>query len=285
MNIVLHLGLPKTGSTFLQFDVFSHMKDINLVFKDIKNMQEAFNDWLFSTIKITKKPIDSKTINEHLPSYLSENVSNLISQENFYCSMFVKNDDRFILLERINKLFPRAKVILGIRDKKKLLVSWYKQYVAVGGTLSFDGFIENVMNLNKLNYEEYIERLIELYGRKYLYVYDFENLIRQRKKIVNEICDFIGCQVPQYNVRKRNVGFGKQEMKVALFFNNFFKSQVHEKGIPYPYTRFLLPHRYILRSGLTRKFFGSKIELDDLIFSKEIKNNLNLFFKNQLAKH
>ena len=166
MNIVLHLGLPKTGSTFLQFDVFSHMKDINFVFKDIKNMQEAFDDWLFSTIKITKKPIDSKTINEHLPSYLSENVSNLISQENFYCSMFVKNDDRFILLERINKLYPRAKVILGIRDKKKLLVSWYKQYVAVGGTLSFDGFIETERLSSPYKPGKQSERLAKLQVEK-----------------------------------------------------------------------------------------------------------------------
>ena len=33
MDIILHLGLPKTGSTFLQSEIFQKTKDVNYVFK------------------------------------------------------------------------------------------------------------------------------------------------------------------------------------------------------------------------------------------------------------
>ncbi|RLF30481.1 MAG: hypothetical protein DRJ99_02410 [Thermoplasmata archaeon] len=263
MKIILHLGMPKTGSTFLQWDFFRYARDINFLFK-----KEGLKKLLME-IRNIDKDIDYEEIKQKFSQYLVNDKPNLVSEENLYCSMWDKRDDRFILLDRIKHIFPNAKIIIGIRDKKKALVSWYKQYVAVGGTFSFDDFIDKVMNLNKLNYEPYIQKLHELFGADNVFVFTMSDLIKNRNETVRKLCEFIGCQIPQYKVWKRNVGYGKNQLKISLFLNQFFKSELNERGVPYPYKKFFLPHRIVFQSRLFSWIPRKKVTLHDLTSSKE----------------
>jgi hypothetical protein len=280
MNIVLHLGLPKTGSTFLQTDIFMHLQNVNILFK-FRYIQEAYDDWLYDTILDINKPIDFQEVKKRRSEYLVDNMPNLVSEEIFYCGefgMFRKEDDRFVLLDRIYKIFPEARVILAIRNKKTLLVSWYKQYVQAGGVLSFDDFIRDVMNLEKLNYEQYIERLVELYGKKNVFIFTFENLSEKPEQTIKEICNFIGCEVPSYKLRRRNISYGKTELKASLILNRLFKNRVHNRGVPWPVTYILLPHRILFQSRFFRGIPRTEIELEDLIQSKGLKEKIESFF-------
>ena len=200
-------------------------------------------------------------------------MTNLLSEENLYCDMFNKGETRFQLLDRITKLFPKAKIILGVRDKKKLLISWYKQYVAVGGTLKFDDFIEKVMNIENLNYETYIDRLHDFYGEQNVLIYRFKNLLKDRQKTLEKICRFIGCSVPNYRVYKRNIGYGKNQIKASLVLNSFYKNQLNDRGLPYPKNLFL-PHRYIFQSRVFSWYPRNKVELDDLVKHNSTKKKL-----------
>lgn len=283
MNIILHLGLPKTATTFLQQDVFLNLKDVNVLFK-FKNVQEYKNDWLYNLILNIDKPIDLQELKKRRAEYLLENIPNLVTEETFYCGgfggMFNKEDNRFIMLDRIYKIFPEARVILTIRDKKNLLVSWYKQYIANGGVLVFDDFIRNRMNLEKINYEKYIKKLKDFYSKDNVYIIKYEKFITKPKQTIEEICDFIGCKVPDYKIRKRNVGYGKTEIKTSLILNRFFKTRVHNHGIHWPEKYFHLPHRLIFQSKLLERIPRKKIELRDLIQSEEIKKRIDIFLQN-----
>lgn len=254
------------------------MNDINLVNKDKKNRHDLLNDWLFDIITDVNIPINFEVVKNNLSNYLVEDIPNVISEENFYCGnfakgggMFSKREDRFIILNRIKQIFPNAKIMLGIRNKKHLLLSWYKQFVAVGGILSFDDFIKNNMNLEYLNYEKYIEKLEDAYGKKNIYIYKFENLIEERERTIKEICGFIGCSTPRYKVKKRNVGYGKKEIKAGLLLNRLFKSEVHNRGINYPYKHLLLPHRYLFQSKVYNFIPREKVKLEELIKNAETK--------------
>jgi len=241
-------------------------------------MHDAENDWLFTTITDIEKNIHQEEIKEKLSFYLKNEMPNLISDENFYCKMFVKKETRFVLLERIHKLFPEAKILLGTRNKKDLLISWYKQYIAVGGSLQFDDFIDKILNLNNLNYEEYVKRLADFYGDNNVYIYKFENLIKEHEKTIKEICGFIGCSIPKYRLIRRNVGFGEKEIKASLLLNKIFKNEVHNRGIIYPYKFFFLPHRYLFQSKIYSPFLKEKIELDALIKKDETKRLIENVF-------
>jgi len=284
MKTILHLGLPKTGSSFLQNDVFSKLKKVNIVFK-FRFMQEAYDDWLYNIVTDINKPIRQEEVNEKLSNYFVNNEINLISNEMFYCGhkgMFQKVDNRLKVLNRIYQIFPDAKVILAIRNKKTLLLSWYKQYIASGGILSFDEFIEDIMNLEKLNYEPYINKLADYYGKENLYIFSFEDLLKNTNQIISEICNFIGCEVPVYKIRKRNVGYGKNELKASLILNRFFKNKNSNNGLPYPYNYFLLPHRIIFQSRFFSIIPREKIDLNDLTKSEKTKKCVEIFFKNNV---
>jgi hypothetical protein len=188
--------------------------------------------------------------------------------------MFSKEDNRFSVLDRIYKIFPDARIILAIRDKEDLLVSWYKQYVASGGVLSFDDLIEDEMNLEIINYEKYIEKLIELYGKENVHIFKFEELIENPKQIIKEICNFIGCKVPNYKLHKRNIGYGKAEINASLILNRFFKNRLHSRGIPWPYKHIGLPHRLIFQNRIFQRIFQNKIELKDIIKTEETKEKI-----------
>ncbi len=89
MKIFIHVGMTKTGTSFLQAQIFPKIENVNL--HHTKEM----------TIKI-------------LPDKL-----NIISHEHFSQGSYQKSiqfEDRKIVAERLKKCFPDAEIIICIRE-------------------------------------------------------------------------------------------------------------------------------------------------------------------------
>ena len=136
--------MHKTGTTFLQWNVF-HFVDANYLW------HAFYKSWLNDLLNL-KKDVDYKKIEKKLSKLIKENKVNIFSEENIYTYQFTKEDDRFKRLERIKKAFPKAKIIFGTREAKDSLVSWYVEYVAVGGILNYQDFHDKFMKI--MNYLE-----------------------------------------------------------------------------------------------------------------------------------
>jgi len=163
MNIVLHLGLHKTGSTFLQRNVFPYIRDVNLVFVNP----------LTHKIKLKKGCV------------------NLISREGLSGKPhFSRSDTRFSLADGLKKLFPIAKVLLVIRDKKTWCRSLYSQYIKSGGYKSYSRWYDMVFNKDFLNFKKYVDYLRSLWDD--VLVLDFELLKKSTRDFVKQIAVFIG---------------------------------------------------------------------------------------------
>jgi hypothetical protein len=188
-EIILHIGIHKTGTTFLQWNVF-HFVDANFLWHIF------YKSWLKDVLKLNKNP-NYKKIKEKSDKILSKDKVNILSEENVHCYQFSKDDTRFERLDRIKKIFPKAKIIFGTREKEENLVSWYVEYVAVGGTLDFQGFLDNYMNMNKLDYESYIEKLNEYYGKENVFVYSLDDLRKNQESLIKNICNFMGVKPPK----------------------------------------------------------------------------------------
>ena len=88
------------------------------------------------------------------------------------------------------------------------------------------------MNLEKLNYHPYIERLTKLYGKKNVFVYSLDELRKNQHKVVDKICNFVNVNVPKnYRRKPARVGYGLNALKLSLFLNRFFKTNVNPKGL------------------------------------------------------
>lgn len=259
-EIIIHVGMHKTGTTFLQWNVFPYL-DANFLWHIF------YRSWLKDLLNLSKQ-VDYKKIKRKLEKVLKKDKVNIISEENIYTYQFTKEDDRFRRLSRINKIFPEAKIIIGTRKKEENLVSWYVEYVAVGGTLDFQGFLDNFMNIDKLNYQPYIDKLFELYGKNNVFVYSLDDMRKDQDILVKNICKFMNVKPPnRYRKSPARVGYGMKALKLSLFLNRFFKTPVNPKGL-IPWWGPFLPQNIIFHSFIFKKFKKKKITIDDI---KKIK--------------
>ena len=112
-KIILHLGLHKTGTTYLQRRIFNQ-KNINL----ITNPNYAITNWHIEPNKINILSMEA----------LSLSMPHSKEQKRTKCN-------REEILDHLKKLFPDAKIILGIRNKQSWLKSCYNEYITIGGTI------------------------------------------------------------------------------------------------------------------------------------------------------
>ncbi len=255
-EIILHVGMHKTGTTFLQWNVF-HFVDANYLW------HVFYKSWIKDLLNIEKK-VNYEKIKNKLSSILKKDKINIISEENIYTYQFSKKDDRFIILDRIKKVIPEAKIIIGTRKKQENLISWYVEYVAVGGVLDFQGFLDKHMNLQKLDYEPYIDKLIEYYGKENVFIYTLDELRKNQDAVVKNLCKFMNVEPPRkYRKKPARVGYGLTALKISLFINRFFKTPVNEKGF-IPWWGPVLPQNIIFHSFIVKLFPKKKITMNDL---------------------
>ena len=255
-EIVLHVGMHKTGTTFLQWNVF-HYVDANYLWHIF------YKSWLRDLLNL-KKEVDYQKIKTKLSKVLSIKKINIFSEENIYTYQFTKMDDRFKRLDRIKKVFPEAKIIFGTRNKEENFVSWYVEYVAVGGVLDFQGFLDKHLNQDKFDYESYIKKLEEYYGKENVFHYSLDELRKEQEKVVNNMCKFMNVEIPQkYRKEPARVGYGLRVLKISLFLNKLFKTPVNTKGF-IPWWGPILPQNIFFHSFIFRKLPKKKIKIEDL---------------------
>jgi len=195
-KIIVHVGYPKTGSTFLQKDVFPKIKNVNFLTNDLNNFD-------FKNVKKDKL--------------------NILSREGLFG--LPHESDLKTGYQRINEIkknFPDAHIILIIREKKPWIKSLYKQYITGGGKYNFKKWFLNNFDLGFLDYEKNIKYLEKNF--KQVLVLKFENLKKDPDKFVKDICDFIGVEVPKYENKIRGKSPSKTTLTLIRFVNHFFKA-------------------------------------------------------------
>ena len=170
MSIVIHVGLHKTGTTFLQEQIFKKLKNINYSKK----------------IDLHRIHIDNNKINLISNAWLSSD------EPHFY---EFGATDKYEILSHIKKLFPDAKIILVKRNFSPWLKSCYRQYIVSGGILTFDDYCEKY-NHNFIDMDDYENMIRELFDE--VLVTTQESLLNNREQTIQTICNFIGVEVPIY---------------------------------------------------------------------------------------
>lgn len=221
-QFIIHVGLPKCASTFLQREIFPKLEEIEIY--------GANNQML------------------HIWSQFRDDKINLLTDENFLgCPIKIKNlnADKKVLIDRLNNLFPDAKIIIIIRNKDKWLWSLYKEYIKTGGIEEYNDFCMNWLIPNYTNFEETISILKKRF--KEVLVLQYTDLKRNSNKFVKDICDFIGTEVPDYDKLLYNKSIRDNEINKYIFFNRIFKTKYNNKGILPMYMNPAFQYQYLLR--------------------------------------
>ncbi|RLF37311.1 MAG: hypothetical protein DRM99_00700 [Thermoplasmata archaeon] len=193
MEIIFHIGLHKTGTTFLQRYVFPKLKNVNLFCTDGR----PFNG------------IED----------LEKDKINLISIENLSGSPFSSNEfTRYTIMEELAKLYPNAKIIVTFRNKNSWLKSLYSQYIKTGGTYTYPEWRKKIFNDKYLDFEEYEKLLKEKF--KEVLVLKFEQLKSNPEEYIKKICDFIGVDVPDYEIKIVGKKFSDKQLEILRIMNH-----------------------------------------------------------------
>lgn len=107
--------------------------------------------------------------------------------------------DAAIIARRLHELAPDARIVLVIREQRAHLMSIYAEYVAGGGALPIDEFVEPLegsqvplFDRRFLEFDRLIAVYQSLFGRERVLVLPFELLRRDRLAFCNRILTFAG---------------------------------------------------------------------------------------------
>jgi hypothetical protein len=223
MQVVIHLGYHKTGTTFFQNQIFNRLTNVNLI-----------------RTATFYAPLDDKKLN-------------IISDETLSGSPYVLSNAliRFDIADRLKLCYPKAKIILGIRDNDAWLKSLYSQFIRNGGIYDFKEWLDKVVDKDYLDHHIYISYLHQLW--RDVYVFKFEDFCQDKNKIIREMCDFIGCEIPEYHDVKYNTKLSPRRLELIRFLNKFWESGWNPRG-KLPYKPFFNP-----------EFFGEFLDLKRII--------------------
>lgn len=196
-NVFFHIGLYKTGSTFLQRNVFQQLAGVDYYGRDYRKF-------------VFGQKIDTTT---------------LISNEGLSGSPLTHRDDRLMKLDMIKKFYPDAKIICVSRHPLSWVYSLYNQYVKRGGVHTFKKWVRYDFNIVYLDIDFYIRALNDRFND--ILFLDFDDLVKDVNVFVETICNFIGVDIPVFDSKVRGKGLDGMQLECVRFLNrfgiNFFK--------------------------------------------------------------
>lgn len=224
---IIHIGFPKTATTFLQWNVFPQLKGIKYV--DYKTCREIFQPIIYSD------PLDY-SIDRIKKKLIEGNASALYSFESLSGSPFYyKGIGRSNIPLSLCEL-GFEKVIITIRNQKEAIDSYYRQYVLQGGTLSFRNWLDmedkrpipqKYFQRGYLEYDKLILKYEETFGQENLLILSQESLKKDKAAFIRQIEHFTNSTYEHPGKERRaHVSLSNLSISLLRFINHFTYSSV-----------------------------------------------------------
>ncbi len=284
MKTFIHIGFPKSASTFMQKKVFPSNDNINFI-KD-----DSFYEYMLAHPQISNLS-RRKFLNAYIKKYFSEDKINVLSAE-----MFVMPSDCLLTHRKVNdwkKFLDNKKVmnnlrdlpidfeiIMIIRNQRSWLISWYQERIKRLETRNFNKWLTSKDTKNTLeviNYFRTINLWRKFFKNKKITIIPFEKLKKDPDKFIKEISKILKTKIKiddtsivKSSISKRGIIF-KRNMNIlgGMIVSLFGKSS-------FPFTFFWKINKKLLSLDfLISKLFKSKINysLDSRIAREYEKNN------------
>lgn len=239
-DVLIHIGYHKTGTTWLQNELFVPWNDVfePLSQNDTKQSTLArhfYNDengQLLSPFDLNEKKIrEELTKILELPNRNFTGKIPVMSRERLSGHPSSGGFDAKVIAERIKNIFPNAKMFIVIREQREALLSNYFQYLHEGGifniknflTTKYDGF-RPYFSLNYLKYDHLVGSYIKLFGKENVLVLPYELFRSNPGEFFQYLGQFVGRKivVDQANVKKvinkRRFLYAKYRFRLLNYF-------------------------------------------------------------------
>lgn len=253
---IFHIGLHKTGTTYLQQRVFPNLRGIEYL------------RW--------------RNIEYYLR--LKRGRTYLTSCEGLSGTTFATLDTRLEAIRNLAAMFPGAKVIVGFRDHGGYLASLYSQYLRYGGKHRFSDFFsldgtapDALLRADNINFQAIIETVAAEFGTR-PFVYIMQQMFSDEQTFLRKLSEFADCdQVPNSLMQGEasNRGLKGKQGEWLRRCNSLFDVRFSKDGRNRPYQSLV---RYRLDPPTICRRWLSVIPSGPLVDS-ETRKKINSYFR------
>ncbi len=199
--VTLHVGLPKTGTTSLQMNLFLRHPQIAYVGKPLTRFSvaqaqvfEALMGWSPRRWREEQGALRTH-VDELLASRPGERV--VLSEEELSTALSAGRVGRAEVAHRLASLFPDATVLMVVRNQLAAVGSMYGQLVRVGRTdQPFAGWVSDLLErpewLAAYDYGQAVQDYEACFSGDRVRVLAFEQLAVSPDGFVRSVCDVVG---------------------------------------------------------------------------------------------
>ena len=135
-NTIIHIGMPRTATTFFQQSVFPKLTDYDYFGIETTHFNDVFNQLQFADDSF----YDKELVKTFTKNWSTKNV--ILSNEGFIGQSYPLNYiNRSIIANRLSEIFPQAKILLVLRNQLDLLASLYSISLLWRETKAIDDYI------------------------------------------------------------------------------------------------------------------------------------------------
>jgi hypothetical protein len=287
---IVHIGFPKTATTYLQWEVFPYLMGIKYV--DYNACRDVFPQIISTDIL----DHDLETLRRKMEKYEEADKINLYSFESLAGSPYsLKGMNRSLIAETLKKV-GFNKVIITVRSQHNSIDSYYRQYIVHGGTLRFKKWLDihdkrpwmhKHFSLSYLKYDLLVEHYQNLFGKENVYVINSNDFKSDNELSVKKLCDFIGSEGLSKITKENNkvnsslTNLSTSILRVCNYFtyntirpSQFFHDAISTRNFWLVIKLFLDP--YLLRFFSSSKSYLEKYDLKTEVESFYLESNIKL---------
>lgn len=235
---LLHIGLAKCASTYLQNVVFPSHPAIRMVpGKEIRPILGRLiaGDFSYSPQE------DADRIRQLVAGYSDTGKRVVISQEGLsgdpYCGAGSRAN-----LEELHRLFPSTHVMVVLRQQWDYVGSAWSHYVKMGGTAGLCSFVHSAGRsrtpwgatiVSRLEYDTLVDGMRRMWGADRCHVLFYEDLRRKHADFVHQVYQAASVHPTVLPPNQRvNKGLGVRSLHVLRFVNAFCKTPLNTAPAP-----------------------------------------------------
>lgn len=230
--LLIHVGLHKTGTTWLQDRVFvSNQLGFHSPWGPMASPAVAefmlVDPLSFSapeTLARLGPELDAARAKGLIPVLSHEGLSSRPVRGTYYAPT---------VAGRLKEVFPNARIVIGIREQNGMILSLYRQFVRNGGVYSLTQFIgagdeppgwAPLCRLDFFHYDRFVRCYQDLFGEANVLVQPLELLRDDEPRYLQRLLDFAGSSGSPADLGKAgvsNAGWGGQTLEIFRFFSRF----------------------------------------------------------------
>lgn len=209
-RVLVHVGLPKTATSWLQenyFPIESSGYWIPSVRSSIRHPIKQIGHWLIADDRrqlVDEADFDAAPIRDELAVLVPfRGLVPVVSNERLAGHPLSGGFDRTAIARRVKQVFPRARILITIREQNRIIMSSYMQYLKYGGWHTPELFLQPpsdgrvpVLSLNFWDYDRLAAVYEGIFGAENVLVLPQELLRRNADVFLKKIAEFAGVNPP-----------------------------------------------------------------------------------------